>query len=162
MAAPVIFIKSDFGRSRELLVFSVNCSDMPEPAHPKNHYDNLKREVDGYIKYSHTWSIVWANVYYLLRVTLIVLAACVASKDSLPRIASVAAVLSLLVAVGTALDTWLKTGNRYRGHYTFNDKFIALYTDLELTDATDTEKVNNLELEFKKMISDYSVAVLPE
>ena len=58
---------------------------MPEPAHPKNHYDSLKREVDGYIKYSHTWSIVWANVYYLLRVTLIVLAACVASKDSLPR-----------------------------------------------------------------------------
>jgi peptidoglycan/LPS O-acetylase OafA/YrhL len=135
---------------------------MPEPAHPKNHYDSLKREVDGYIKYSHTWSIVWANVYYLLRVTLIVLAACVAAKDSLPRIASIAAVLSLLVAVGTALDTWPKTGNRYRGHYTFNDKFIALYTDLELTDATDTEKVNNLELEFKKMISDYSVAVLPE
>jgi hypothetical protein len=85
----------------------------------------------------------------------------------LPRIlchdiASVAAVLSLLVAVGTALDAWLKTGNRCRGHYTFNDKFIALYTDLELTDATDTEKVNNLELEFKKMMSDYSVAVLPE
>lgn len=74
---------------------------MPEPAHPKNHYDSLKREVDGYIKYSHTWSIVWANVYYLLRVTLIVLAACVAAKDSLPRIASIAAVLSLLVAVGT-------------------------------------------------------------
>lgn len=61
---------------------------MPEPAHPKNHYDSLKREVDGYIKYSHTWSIVWANVYYLLRVTLIVLAACVAAKDSLPRIAA--------------------------------------------------------------------------
>jgi hypothetical protein len=86
----------------------------------------------------------------------------VAAKDSLPRIASVAALLSLLVAVGTPLDTWLKTGDRYRGHYTFNDKFIALYTDLELTDATDTEKLNSLELEFKKMISDYSVAVLPE
>lgn len=62
---------------------------MPEPAHPKNHYDSLKREVDGYIKYSHTWSIVWANVNYLLRVTLIVLAACVAAKDSLPRIEDV-------------------------------------------------------------------------
>lgn len=90
------------------------------------------------------------------------LAASVAAKDSLPRIASVAALLSLLVAIGTALDTWLKTGNRYRGHYTFNDKFIALYTDLELTDVADTAKITNVEMEFKKLISDYSVAVLPE
>lgn len=98
----------------------------------------------------------------MLRGGMIVLAACVAAKDSLPRIAGVAALLSLLVAVGTALDTWLKTGNRYRGHYTFNDKFIALYTDLELTDANDIAKISNVELEFKKLISDYSVAVLPE
>lgn len=90
------------------------------------------------------------------------LAAPVAAKDSLPRIASIAALLSLLVAIGTALDTWLKTGNRYRGHYTFNDKFIALYTDLELTDVADTAKITNVEMEFKKLISDYSVAVLPE
>ena len=135
---------------------------MPEPTSPKDHYDSLKTEIDGYIKYSHRWSIVWAIVYYILRGTLIVLAACVAAKDSLPRIASVASLLSLLVAIGTALDTWLKTGNRYRGHYTFNDKFIALYTDLELTDVTDTAKISNVELEFKKMINDYSVAILPE
>jgi hypothetical protein len=135
---------------------------MPEPTSPKDHYDSLKTEIDGYIKYSHRWSIIWAIVYYILRGTLIVLAACVAAKDSLPRIASVASLLSLLVAIGTALDTWLKTGNRYRGHYTFNDKFIALYTDLELTDVTDTAKISNVELEFKKMINDYSVAILPE
>ena len=135
---------------------------MPEPTSPKDHYDSLKTEIDGYIKYSHRWSIVWAIVYYILRGTLIVLAACVAAKDSLPHIASVASLLSLLVAIGTALDTWLKTGNRYRGHYTFNDKFIALYTDLELTDVTDTAKISNVELEFKKMINDYSVAILPE
>jgi hypothetical protein len=135
---------------------------MPEPTDPKDHYDSLKTEIDGYIKYSHRWSIVWAIVYYILRGALIVLAASVAAKDSLPRIASIASLLSLLVAIGTALDTWLKTGNRYRGHYTFNDKFIALYTDLELTDVSDTTKISNVELEFKKMINDYSVAVLPE
>lgn len=135
---------------------------MSEPTDPTSHYDCLKEEIDGYIKYSHTWSIVWAYVYYMLRGGLIVLAACVAAKDSLPPVAGVAALLSLLVAVGTALDTWLKTGNRYRGHYTFNDKFIALYTDLELTDASDMAKISNVEVEFKKLISDYSVAVLPE
>ena len=69
---------------------------MPEPTSPKDHYDSLKTEIDGYIKYSHRWSIVWAIVYYILRGTLIVLAACVAAKDSLPRIASVASLLSLL------------------------------------------------------------------
>jgi hypothetical protein len=118
-------------RTTLLLVFSVNSSNMPEPTDPKDHYDSLKTEIDGYIKYSHRWSIVWAIVYYILRGALIAAAACVAAKDSLPRIASIAALLSLLVAIGTALDTWLKTGNRYRGHYTFNDKFIALYTDLK-------------------------------
>jgi hypothetical protein len=47
---------------------------MPEPTDPKDHYDILKTEIDGYIKYSHRWSIVWAIVYYILRGTLIVLA----------------------------------------------------------------------------------------
>lgn len=135
---------------------------MAQPTDPISHYESLKTEIDGYINYSHRWSIVWASVYYLMRGALIVLAACVAAKDSLPRIRSAASLLSLLVAIGTALDTWLKTGNRYRGHYTFNDKFIALFTDLELTDATDTVKIGSVEMEFKKLISDYSVAVLPE
>jgi hypothetical protein len=133
------------------------------PAAPStDHYDCPKTEIDGYIKYSHQWSIVWATVYYILRGTLIVLAACVAAKDSLKPLAAAASIFSLIVAVGTALDTWLKTGNRYRGHYVFNDKFIALFTDLELTDTTDTTKIAALEGEFKKLIGDYAVAVLPE
>ena len=135
---------------------------MAQPTDPTNHYESPKTEIDGYINYSRRWSILWAAVYYMLRGALIVLASCVAAKDSLPRIASIAALLSLLVAIGTALDTWLKTGNRYCGHYTFNDKFIALYTDLELTDDTDAVKIGSVELEFKKLINDYSVAVLPE
>jgi hypothetical protein len=40
--------------------------------------------------------------------------------------------------------------------------YVRTLTDLELTDDTDTSKISNLETEFKKLISDYSVAVLPE
>ena len=54
-------------KARASCGFSVNSPDMAGPTNPKNHYDSLRTEIDGYIKYSDRWSIVWANVYYLLR-----------------------------------------------------------------------------------------------
>jgi hypothetical protein len=103
-----------------------------------DHYSCLKSEIDSYIDYSRVWMRVWGAVYYTLRTALIVLSACVAAKDTLLIISQNVAFVSLVVAVGTSLDTWLKTGTRFRGHYTFNDKFIALHTDLELTDQADS------------------------
>ena len=126
-----------------------------------NHYDSLKSEVESYIDYSRVWMRVWAFVYYGLRTGLIVLSACVAAKDSLTLLIRPAPLLSLLVAVGTSLDTWLKTGNRYRGHYTFNDKFIALHTDVELTDPADASAMAKIQEQFKKLVDDYALAVLP-
>ncbi|HLK67383.1 MAG TPA: hypothetical protein VKU19_28300 [Bryobacteraceae bacterium] len=130
----------------------------PQPSTP---YDCLKDEIDGYIKYSYTWMRVWALIYYVLRTSLIVLAALVAAKDSLPAIKNNLAILALLVAVGTSLDTWLKTGDRYRGHYAFNDKFIALHTDLLVSESTDRAKLDSVTEQFKKLIYDYAAAVLP-
>ena len=125
-------------------------------------FDALKTEVEGYIDYSRLWMRVWAGVYYTLRTTLIVVSACVAAKTALFKSDDyLVAVLSLLVAVGTSLDTWLKTGTRYRGHYTFNDKFIALYTDLALSDGREQAVLDKLKEQFKKLIDDYAVAVLP-
>jgi hypothetical protein len=79
---------------------------------------------------------VWSAVYYTLRTALIVLSACVAAKETLLIVSQNVAFISLVVAVGTSLDTWLKTGTRFRGHYTF--KFIAFHTDLDLTDQADS------------------------
>ena len=124
-------------------------------------YDSLKTEIDGYIKYSRLWSAVWAVVYYGLRATLIIFAASVAAKTDLRLSSGQVAILSLLVAIGTALDTWLKTGDRYKGHYTFNDKFIALYMDLELTSPRNTAAIESIKDQFKKLIDGYAVAVLP-
>jgi hypothetical protein len=128
---------------------------------PSTPYECLRNEVDGYIKYSYTWMRFWAVAYYGLRTSMIVLAALVAAKDSLPAIKNNVAVLALLVAVGTSLDTWLKTGDRYRGHYSFNDKFIALNTDLLVSDSTDKAKIDSITEQFKKLIYDYAAAVLP-
>jgi hypothetical protein len=104
---------------------------------------------------------VWAVFYYSLRTALIVLSACVAAKGTLPLTDQSTQVLSLVVAIGTSLDTWLKTGNRFRGHYTFNDKFIALCTDLELTSSLNAEGISSIQDQFKKLIDAYAVAVLP-
>lgn len=87
-----------------------------------DHYSCLKSEIDSYIDYSRLWMRVWGAVYYTLRTALIVLSACVAAKETLRIVSQNVALVSLMVAVGTSLDTWLKTGTRFRGHYTFNDK----------------------------------------
>jgi hypothetical protein len=71
------------------------------------------------------------------------------------------ALFSFLVAVGTAIDTWLKTGTRYKGHYTFHDKFIALFIEVELTDPADTGKLEDLKGRFIKLIDDYGVTAIP-
>jgi hypothetical protein len=126
-----------------------------------DHYDCLKSEIDSYIDYSRLWMRIWGAVYYTLRTALIVLSACVAAKETLAFISRNVALVSLIVAVGTSLDTWLKTGNRFRGHYTFNDKFIALHTDLELTDQADTVALGRLQDQFKRFIDEYAQAVLP-
>ena|SRR5271165_2939768 len=130
-------------------------------ASASDHYDCLKAEIDSYISYSRIWMRVWGSVYYSLRTALIVLSACVAAKDTLQIVSQNVAFVSLVVAVGTSLDTWLKTGNRFRGHYNYNDKFIALHTDVELTDQTDSVALAKLQDQFKKFIDDYGQAVLP-
>ena len=138
------------------------CWKKSEPEkEPNTPYESLLFEIDGYIKYSYTWMRVWSLIYYSLRTTLIVLAALVAAKDGLPAVNANLSVLAVVVAIGTSLDTWLKTGSRYRGHYSFNDKFIALYTDLKVAGSADGVKLNSVQEEFKKLIDDYSVAVLP-
>src|SRR5277367_1684072 len=119
-----------------------------------DHYTCLKAEIDSYISYSRVWMRVWASVYYSLRTALIVLSACVAAKDTLQIVSQHVAIVSLMVAVGTSLDTWLKTGNRFRGHYNYNDKFIALHTDVELTDQNDSVALGRLQDQFKKFIDD--------
>lgn len=137
-------------------------SDVPEmPVPSDTPYESLKTEIDGYIDYSRTWMRVWACVYYLLRTTMIVLAAMVAAKDSLQFIKDNVSVLALLVAIGTSLDTWLKTGTRYKGHFSYNDKFISLYTDLKLTEPSDKDKIEALHQKFSKLIEDYSTVTLP-
>ena len=65
------------------------------------------------------------------------------------------------MAVGTAIDTWLKTGTRHKGHYTFHDKFIALFIEVELTDPSDTPTLATLKAQFIKLIDEYGVAALP-
>ena len=126
-----------------------------------NYHETLLSEVRSYIEYSQTWMRFWGWVYYTLRTALIVLSACVAAKDTLGLASRQIAIMALLVAIGTSIDTWLKTGSRYRGHYSFNDKFIALCTDLEISNAADPSGMEKIQEQLKKLIDDYAVAVLP-
>lgn len=130
------------------------------PTTPEGRLRLLLTEIDGYIDYSETWGRVFAFVYYALRMALIVLSAMAAAKDLIPPRVSVPLV-SLAVAVGTALDTWLKTGQRYKAHYMYHDKFIALYVQTELAKPEDADAIETFKAEFARLIDDYGVAALP-
>lgn len=124
------------------------------------HYERFKTEIDGYIDYSELWGRVFGFLYYSLRALLIVLSAAVAATAVLPAKVPVS-LLSFLVAVGTALDTWLKTGTRYKNHYLFHDRFVAVYIEVELSDPEDKTTLDRLKDKFLKLIEDYGVAALP-
>jgi hypothetical protein len=127
---------------------------------PLGHYKRFKTEIGGYISYSERWARVFGIFYYTLRTLLIVLSASVAANGILPARLPVP-MLSFLVAVGTAIDTWLKTGTRYKGHYTFHDRFLALFIEVELTDPENTASLERLKDRFMQLIEDYGVAALP-
>jgi hypothetical protein len=123
-------------------------------------YERFKKEIDGYIDYCEHWARIFGALYYSIRTLLIVFSALVAANVVIPFGIPVRAI-SLLVAIGTALDTWLKTGTRYKGHYMFHEKFLALYIEVELTDPGDKTKLEPLKKQFVKLIGDYGVAALP-
>jgi hypothetical protein len=53
-------------------------------------------------------------------------------------------VFALLVTILTALDTWLKTGERYRVHYEYDDQFRDLLVKLHLSDKNDRAELRKL------------------
>jgi hypothetical protein len=128
---------------------------------PQDYTKALGESIESYAKYSRTWMRVWGIIYYVLRTLLIVASACVAAKATVPSLESFSAYLALFVAIGTSLDTWLKTGSRYRGHYMFNDKFISLQTDLELTHEENEAEFEKVKDNFIRTVAEYSAAVQP-
>jgi hypothetical protein len=85
----------------------------PTPAHlraqnepPPSPDSHLESEINAAIDFSYKQTKLFGLIHYSFRVALIVLSVCVSAKG-ITFLLSAAPALSLLVAIGTGLDTWL-------------------------------------------------------
>ena len=126
----------------------------------KEPYDVLEAILDDCIFFSGKRARWFGALYYGFRITLIVLSACAAAKG-IEWLVKSAPILSLLVAIGTTIDTWLQPGVKYKGHYTYNDKFRALKADLYFIKRDDSEALKTLNESWKALDDEYRKTVLP-
>ena len=129
----------------------------PMPTEP---HDVLQAILDDCIAFSGKRAMWFGIIYYSLRVALIVLSACAAAKG-IDFLVQNAAILSLLVAIGTTADTWLQPGVKYKGHYTYNDKYRALKADLYFVKRDDSARLQAINEAWKAMDDEYRKTVLP-
>jgi hypothetical protein len=127
---------------------------------PKDGYAALEAVLEDAIYFSGKRAYWFGILYYGSRFVLITLSACAAAKG-ISFLVQSAAVLSLLVAIGTTVDTWLQPSVKYKGHYTYNDKFRALKSDLYQTEREDKSAVKALNEQWKALDEDYRKTVLP-
>jgi hypothetical protein len=140
----------------------------PDFIRPANHeamkaktpYEVIAAILDDCIHFSGKRAMWFGVLYYSLRVALIVLSACAAAKG-IQRLETHVAVLSLLVAIGTTIDTWLQPGVKYKGHYTYNDKFRALKSDLYFIKPDDSASLKIINEAWKSLDDEYRKTVLP-
>lgn len=118
---------------------------------PKPH---LEAEIRAVVEYSLKKTKAFGTVYYSMRVALIVLSVCAAAKG-INFLAYAAPVLSLFVAIGTALDTWLKPGLRYKIHYKYHDQFRKLWTDIKFIKPEDVSALNHIKRKFQETDDHY-------
>jgi hypothetical protein len=126
----------------------------------KEPYDVLEAILEDCIYFSGKRAFWFGILYYGFRVTLIVLSACAAAKG-IAWLVNSAPILSLLVAIGTTIDTWLQPGVKYKGHYTYNDKFRALKADLYFIKRDDSAALKILNESWKALDDEYRKTVLP-
>jgi hypothetical protein len=132
----------------------------PGASAPADPYDVLQAILNDCIAFSGKRAKIFGALYYSLRVALIVLSACAAAKG-IAFLEHNAAWLSLFVAIGTTLDTWLQPGVRYKGHYTYNDKYRALKADLFFVKREDEARLTAMNEAWKSMDEEYRKTVLP-
>jgi hypothetical protein len=119
--------------------------------------DDLKRSVSAYIKAWHYMGGVYAVISLVLRVTLIVGSALVAAKVATGTEKYLndwwTATVSIYVAAGTALESWLKPREKWKGFMTDREKAEDLFMRLDNTDPSDLKRVEELRAELQRIIA---------
>ena len=121
--------------------------------------EDLKKSVSEYIKAWRSMSHFYACVSIALRGTLIITSALVAAKVGSGKGASIqllsdfwTAVLGVYVAAATALDSWLKPREKWKGFMTDCENAEDLFMCLDNTDSKDGARIDEFRAEFRRIV----------
>ena len=112
--------------------------------------------VTTYIRSWRNASRAYAVISVVLRGTLIIGSALVAAKTGLKNTyigEHTVAVLSVVVAAGTALEAWIKPREKWKGFMSDLESAADLFMRLENSDASDPKRIDDLRLEFQKILA---------
>ena len=119
-------------------------------------FDSLVAEIDlEYLRWK--WGTrVYGTIYPSVRVVVIVASATVAAEKTLvgSEVASLVSwvpVLALVVAIATALDTWIKPRDKWRGFMMDRDDAADLLIRVRGTAQDDTESIHRLRTDFAEL-----------
>lgn len=128
-------------------------------------YDELRETLDERIVYTNNLARRFTRFYVVLRVLLIAFSATVAAQNSLGasplhELVRWVPVLSLFVAIGTTLDTWIKPGERWRAHDHYDDEFRKLRRELDYIEPADAAAVRRIDQKYESLVSQHRSAYL--
>ncbi|HEY1469973.1 MAG TPA: hypothetical protein VGF61_13095 [Candidatus Acidoferrum sp.] len=121
-------------------------------------YEQIGKDIELYIGVSGNNATRMSRINKIFQPTLIILAV-LASARLFPTLANAGAWLSIVVAIATSCDKWLKPEATFKAHYRYNDHFIAFRQDWTLT-PDEPAAIKNLSDRFKKLVDDYTASVL--
>jgi len=128
---------------------------------PASGYAELTKAIDDSVRYTSNRAYLFGFLYFGVRTFLIIAATCASAKGiKFPE--DHAAMLSLLVAIGTALDTLYRTQARYRENFLANDRFWGLQQDLAGIVPSDADALKKIRERWNAMNDQYGKAILPE
>jgi hypothetical protein len=122
-------------------------------------YDNLTDRIAESIQFSRIRAKAYGWFYGSLRAAVITMSVCAAAKG-IGLLEHSAAVLSLLVAIGTGIDTWIKPAGKWKTHYSYNDLYIARESELAGIGPADLTALNAFRQRLDSLDSDYRKAAL--
>jgi Protein of unknown function (DUF4231) len=113
-------------------------SDSLSPPTPtsKHQSDTFERELNRELMRWRIATVSYGSTYYFTRIILIVASAIVAANENLSHGKGSSLIpwiplLALVVAIVTALDTWLKPQQKWRGFMESRDILVDLVIQIE-------------------------------
>jgi hypothetical protein len=133
-------------------------STNPSAAAPA--YGRLADEIDRTIYRVNRLASKFTWVHISLRLVLIILSSTVAAQKNLvgspiQAVVPWVPVLALAVAILTALDTWMKPGEKWKTHDRFDDEFKTIRRELSYMEPTDIAAVKKIDEAYNVALAEH-------